>query len=184
MVCNSKWDKWKTAFSITSGHYQYRVMLYGMACALSMFQCFINEILRDFLGKFVIAFIDDILIYYPSKSSHVSHVNQILERLKENHLFVSTVTFVGYMISDNGVTMDEVKLTAVRPTLRAIHELQRFTGFARFYRRFIGSFGSIAAPLTLSLKGNAKKIRRIPSADHKNLEYLPTAKRLNSRQAH
>lgn len=61
-----EYDEWKTAFSNTSSHYQYRVMPYGLSCTPSVFQCFINNVLRDMLEKFMIAYINDILIYSPS----------------------------------------------------------------------------------------------------------------------
>lgn len=62
-------DKWKTVFSATSGHYEYCIIPYGLSCAPSVFQCLTNDMLRDMLGKFVIAYIDDILIYsYPQKA--------------------------------------------------------------------------------------------------------------------
>lgn len=71
-------DEWKTAFSTTYGHFGYCVMLYGLSCAPAVFQCLINYVLWDMLGKYIIAYIDDILIYSLSKEEHVTHMRRVL----------------------------------------------------------------------------------------------------------
>ncbi|KAI2650298.1 Transposon Tf2-6 polyprotein [Labeo rohita] len=81
-------DEWKTAFLTTRGHYEYQVMPYGLANAPAVFQSFINEILKDFLNKFVIAYIDDILIFSKSEAEHISHVRAVLSRLLDHQLYV------------------------------------------------------------------------------------------------
>ncbi|KAI4898691.1 hypothetical protein NFI96_020791 [Prochilodus magdalenae] len=164
-----KGDEWKTAFLTTRGHYEYRVMSFGLRNAPSVFQAFINDVLRDMLGRFVIAYIDDILIYSPDYLTHVQQVRQVLTRLLEHQLFVkgekcefhlSSVSFLGYVISPEGVVMDDRKVDAVAnwPTPKSVRDLQRFLGFANFYRRFIRNYSSVAVPLTSLLKGNAKRL--------------------------
>uniref|UniRef100_A0A3B1KLG0 ribonuclease H n=1 Tax=Astyanax mexicanus TaxID=7994 RepID=A0A3B1KLG0_ASTMX len=115
-------DEWKTAFSTNSGHYEYLVMSYGLVNAPSVFQSFINEVLRDMLGKYVIAFLDDILIYSASLPEHVQQVRQVLQRLLQNRLYVKAekcqfhqthISFLGYLINREGVHMDEKKVEAV-----------------------------------------------------------------------
>ncbi|KAK3545878.1 hypothetical protein QTP70_016572 [Hemibagrus guttatus] len=81
-------DEWKTAFLTTRGHYEYRVMPYGLANAPAVFQSFINEIFRDIMNKYVVAYIDDILIYSKSEEEHQGHVRTVLTRLLENQLYV------------------------------------------------------------------------------------------------
>ncbi|KAI4895362.1 hypothetical protein NFI96_000963 [Prochilodus magdalenae] len=170
-----KGDEWKTAFLTARGHYEYRVMSFGLRNAPSVFQSFINDVLRDMLGRFVIAYIDDILVYSPDLPTHVQHVRRVLSRLLENQLYVkgekcefhlSSVSFLGYIISSEGVVMDDRKITAVAnwPIPNSIRELQKFLGFANFYRRFIRNFSSVAAPLTSLLKGNAKRLVWNPQA--------------------
>ncbi|KAI4880514.1 hypothetical protein NFI96_007308 [Prochilodus magdalenae] len=170
-----KGDEWKTAFLTARGHYEYRVMSFGLRNAPSVFQSFINDVLRDMLGRFVIAYIDDILVYSPDLPTHVQHVRRVLSRLLENQLYVkgekcefhlSSVSFLGYIISPEGVVMDDRKITAVAnwPIPNSIRELQKFLGFANFYRRFIRNFSSVAAPLTSLLKGNAKRLVWNPQA--------------------
>ncbi|KAK3534394.1 hypothetical protein QTP86_014422 [Hemibagrus guttatus] len=123
-------DEWKTAFHTTHGHYEYVVMPFGLTNAPALFQSFINEVFQDILGK-----------------------------LQQNHLYVkqekcefhrTTITFLGYVISRQGVEMDLTKVQVVTewPNSTTVKELQRFLGFANFYRRFIRNYSSMAGPLT------------------------------------
>ncbi|KAK3515182.1 hypothetical protein QTP70_009592 [Hemibagrus guttatus] len=163
-------DEWKTAFLTTRGHYEYRVMPYGLANAPAVFQSFINEIFRDILNKYVVAYIDDILIYSKSEEEHQGHVRTVLTRLLENQLYVKAekcefhvqrTSFLGYNVSCQGVEMGNSKITAVtewpRPT--TVKELQRFLGFANFYRHFIRNYSITAAPLTSLLKGKPSRLK-------------------------
>ncbi|KAK3544074.1 hypothetical protein QTP86_001043 [Hemibagrus guttatus] len=162
-------DEWKTAFHTTSGHYKYCVMPFGLTNAPAVFQALINGVFQDLLGKGVIAYIDDILVYSSSMEEHVRMVWEVLCRLQQHHLYVklekcefhrSTVTFLGYVISRHGVEMDVVKVQAVTewPAPTSVRELQRFLGFANFYRRFIRNYSLVAGPLTLLLRGKPKKL--------------------------
>uniref|UniRef100_A0A8K9V3S6 Gypsy retrotransposon integrase-like protein 1 n=1 Tax=Oncorhynchus mykiss TaxID=8022 RepID=A0A8K9V3S6_ONCMY len=150
---------WKTAFNTPLGHFEYRVLPFGLANAPAVFQALVNDVLRDMLNIFVFVYLDDILIFSPSLQIHVQHVRRVLQRLLENCLFVkaekcsfhaSSVTFLGSVISAEGIKMDPAKVQAVIhwPVPRSRVELQRFLGFANFYRRFIRNFGQVAAPLT------------------------------------
>ncbi|KAK3568300.1 hypothetical protein QTP86_003140 [Hemibagrus guttatus] len=162
-------DEWKTAFHTTSGHYEYCVMPFGLTNAPAVFQALINGVFQDLLGKGVIAYIDDILVYSSSMEEHVRMVREVLGRLQQHHLYAklekcefhrSTVTFLGYVISRHGVEMDVVKVQAVTewPAPTSVRELQRFLGFANFYRRFIRNYSSVAGPLTSLLRGKPKKL--------------------------
>ncbi|KAL0152240.1 hypothetical protein M9458_051963 [Cirrhinus mrigala] len=162
-------DEWKTAFITTRGHYEYQVMPYGLGNSPAVFQSFINEIFKDLLNKYVIAYIDDILVYSKSEAEHIDHVRTVLSRLLENQLYikaekcefhVSQTSFLGYHISHHGVRMDATKVQAVTdwPQPSTIKELQRFLGFANFYRRFIRNYSTVASPLTTLLKGKPKKL--------------------------
>ncbi|KAK3568389.1 hypothetical protein QTP86_005569 [Hemibagrus guttatus] len=115
-------DEWKTAFIIPTGHYEYLVMPYGLANAPSVFQDFIHEVLREFLHRFVLVYIDDILIYSRNLAEHRQHVAKVLERLRKFQLFLkaekcsfhqTSVQFCGYQIDSSGIKMDEGKVTAV-----------------------------------------------------------------------
>ncbi|KAI2649352.1 Transposon Tf2-6 polyprotein [Labeo rohita] len=169
-------DEWKTAFLTTRGHYEYQVMPYGLANAPAVFQSFINEIFKDFMNKFVIAYIYDILIYSKTEAEHVSHVRAVLSRLLDNQLYVKAekcefhvhqTSFLGYQVSHQGVKMDSSKIQAVTewPQPSTIKELQRFLDFVNFYRRFIRNYSTIAAPLTSLLKNKPKKLCWTEGAD-------------------
>ncbi|XP_016370811.1 uncharacterized protein LOC107710542 [Sinocyclocheilus rhinocerous] len=163
-------DEWKTAFLTTRGHYEYQVMPYGLANAPAIFQSFINKIFRDLLNQYVIAYIDHILIYSKSEDEHINHVKTVLFRLLANQLYIKAekcefhvrqTSFLGYHISHQGVRMDESKVKAVTewPQPSTIKELQRFLGFANFYRRFIRNYSMIASPLTSLLNGKPSKLK-------------------------
>lgn len=135
------------------------VMPYGLYGAPSLFQCLKNDVLKDMLGKFVIAYIDNILTYSPSCESHVSHLKQVLSCLLANEIYlkgencefhVSSVTFLGYIISPEGVDMVPSKVSAVIvwPILQSVMDLQCFLGFANFYWHFICGFSTAAMSLT------------------------------------
>ncbi len=80
-------DELKTAFSTTSGHYEYLVMPFGLVNSPSIFQAFINDTFRDMLNKGVIVYIDDILIYSDTLDSHLQQVRAVLRRVIENQLY-------------------------------------------------------------------------------------------------
>ncbi|KAK3556217.1 hypothetical protein QTP70_006733 [Hemibagrus guttatus] len=82
-------DEWKTAFHMTHGHYKYCVMPFGLTNAPAVFQALINEVFRDLLGRGVIAYIDDILVYSTSMEEHVLQVREVLARLQQHHLYVN-----------------------------------------------------------------------------------------------
>ncbi|KAL0166278.1 hypothetical protein M9458_038122, partial [Cirrhinus mrigala] len=138
-------DEWKTAFVTPTGHYEYRVMPYGLSISPSVFQMFMNEVFRELLHRFVIVYIDDILIYSRNMTEHRHHIQQ----------------------------MDQGKVSVIQewPQPLTVKELQRFLGFANFYRRFIKDYSIITAPLTSLLRGKPKTICWNPSA-HKAFLHL------------
>ncbi|KAI2662970.1 Transposon Tf2-8 polyprotein [Labeo rohita] len=150
-------------------------MPYGLSISPSVFQTFMNEVFREFLHRFVIVYIDDILIYSRNMAEHRHHVQQVLHKLREFRLYLKlekcefhrpSVHFLGYIISAEGVQMDQGKVSAIQdwPQPLTVKELQRFLGFANFYRRFIKDYSTITAPLTSLLRGKPRSIRWNPSA--------------------
>ncbi|KAK3572485.1 hypothetical protein QTP86_033914 [Hemibagrus guttatus] len=134
-----------------------------------------HEVLREFLHKSVLVYIDDILIYSRSMADHRQHVAEVLQCLRDYHLFLKaekctfhqpSVQFLGYNIDHSGVRMDERKVTAVKdwPISTSVKELQRFLGFANFYRRFIQGFSPITSPLTSLLRNKPKSLSWTPAA--------------------
>ncbi|KAK3570478.1 hypothetical protein QTP86_019826 [Hemibagrus guttatus] len=169
-------DEWKTAFVTPTGHYEYLIMPYGLVNAPSVFQDFIHEVLREFLHRFVLVYIDDILIYSRNLAEHHHHIAEVLKPLREFQLFLKaekcsfhqpSVQFLGCNIDRSGIGMDEGKVAAIRdwPTPTTVKELQRFLAFANFYRRFIWNYSSIANPLTSLLRNKPKSLPWTSSAE-------------------
>ncbi len=168
-------DEWKTAFSTTSGHYEYLVMPFGLVNSPSVFQAFVNDVFRDMLNRWVIVYIDDILIYSDSYEDHVKQVRSVLQHLLTHQLYAkiekcefhqTSVSFLRYVISSGGVAMEDKKVQAVIdwPQPVTLKELQRFLGFANFYRRFIRNFSTVAAPMTSMLKRGRQRLVWTPAA--------------------
>ncbi|GJP39177.1 hypothetical protein CLOM_g23567 [Closterium sp. NIES-68] len=122
-----------------------------------------NDIFRDFLDRFVIVFIDDILIHSKSLDEHFHHIRQVLTRLRQHSLFVkqskcefsrSSIPFLGHIISHNQLSMDPSKIKPIQdwkpPT--SIKELQAFLGLANYYRKSIQHFATITSPLSNLLR--------------------------------
>ena len=159
-------DEWKTAFRTRYGHFEYQVMPFGLSNAPASFQGYINKILAEKLDVFVIVYLDDILIYTEDVGQgHVEAVKWVLENLRKNGLFANLkkcrfhqdeVRFLGYVVSGQGIRMEEERIEAVTnwPEPKSVRDVQVFMGFANFYRRFIRGFSKIAAPLTSMLKTN------------------------------
>lgn len=149
----------KTAFKTRYGHYEYLVMPFGLCNAPATFQQLMNDVLRPFLDRLVIVYLDDILIYSPNKEQHEKDVRQVMEKLREHQLFVAPnkceffrtqTEFLGHIVSDKGVSMDPAKIKAITefPVCANVHDIQSFLGTANFYRRFIKDFSKVAQPLT------------------------------------
>ena len=133
-------------------------MPFGLANAPSTFQHFVNDVLRPYLDVFCTAYIDDILIYSDTLSEHKKHVRWVLQAMKDAGLQLdvdkcefhqSEVTYLGYVISTEGIRMDPKKLEAIRDweIPKNVKDVRAFLGFSNFYRRFIYEFSKLASPL-------------------------------------
>jgi hypothetical protein len=126
-----------------------------------------NHVLRDFIGKFVVVYFDDILIYSRNESEHIVHIRQVLHVLHDAKLYGNLekctfckdkVIFLGYVVPKNGVEVDNSKIVAIQnwPTPMNVSQVRSFHGLVGFYRRFVKDFSTIAAPLNeLTKKGVA-----------------------------
>ena len=164
LVRIAKGDEWKTAFRTKYGLFEYLVMPFGLCNAPASFQAMINEVLRELLDQGVIVYIDDILIYSETEEEHTVLVQKVLEKLRAANLCVAInksrfhvkkVDYLGYVISDEGISLSPDKVKAVQNwnppnpnATSAIKWAQEFLGFANFYRRFIEGFSKLAKPLT------------------------------------
>lgn len=157
-------DEWKTAFKTREGLYEWLVMPFGLSNAPSTFMRVMNQIFRPYIGKFVVVYFDDILIYSASTEEHVEHLRKVLIILREEQFYAATkkcvfmtrsVLFLGYVVSEKGIQVDQNKVEAIRnwPQPRTITEVRSFHGLELFYRRFIPHFSSVMAPVTDCMKG-------------------------------
>ncbi|KAL0361424.1 UNVERIFIED_CONTAM: Retrovirus-related Pol polyprotein from transposon.6 [Sesamum radiatum] len=135
----------KTAFRAIDGHYEFVVMLFGLINAPSTFQAAMNDLLRLYLRRFVIVFLDDILVYSSSWQDHLHHLSLILELLLTNRFFakfskcsfgVETVDYLGHIISAAGISPDPAKLHVIAdwPRPCSITDIRAFLGLTGFYR--------------------------------------------------
>ncbi|GJY28648.1 putative reverse transcriptase domain-containing protein [Tanacetum coccineum] len=159
----------KTAFRTRYGHYEFQVMPFGLTNAPAVFMDLMNRVCKPYLDKFVIVFIDDILIYSRNKEEHANHLRIILELLKKEKLYakfskcdfwIRIVQFLGHLIDSQGLHVDPAKIEAVKnwtsPTTPT--EIRQFLGLAGYYRRFIKDFSKIAKSLTELTQKNKKYI--------------------------
>jgi hypothetical protein len=155
----------KMAFSTRYGLYEYLVMSFELTNAPAYFMYLMNLVFMPELDKFVVVFIDDILVYSKNKVEHAKHLHTVLQRLREQRLYaklskcdfwLKEIKFLG--ISQEGIAVDLDKVQEVMnwkpPTI--VCEIQSFLGLAGYYRRFILDFSRIAKPMTELLKKGAK----------------------------
>ncbi|GJW51793.1 putative reverse transcriptase domain-containing protein [Tanacetum coccineum] len=134
-------------------------MPFGLTNAPAVFMDLMNRVCKPYLDKFVIVFIDDILIYSRNKEEHGEHLKTILNLLRSEKLYakfskcdfwLDSVQFLGHVIDSSGVHVDPAKIKAIKnwaaPTTPT--EVRQFLGLAGYYRRFIKEFSLISKPLT------------------------------------
>jgi hypothetical protein len=158
-------DVAKTTFRTHYIHFKIMVMAFGLTNAPPTFQALMNDVLQDYLCRFVLVF-DDILIYSSSWSEHLQHVCVALTALRQHRLAVKqrkcifdsqSVAYLGHVISASGVAMDPTKVEVVQawPTPQTPRALRGFLGLTGSYCKFIRDYGNIAGPLTQLLKKEA-----------------------------
>jgi transposase InsO family protein len=156
-------EEFKTAFQTHNGHYEYKVMPFGLTGAPATFQDFMNHILSPHLRKCVVVFLDDILVYSDTLEHHVNHLEQVFKILMQNQLKLKQskcrfaqdkLEFLGHVISAKGIATDPTKVEVIRnwPTPSCVKDVRSFLGIAGYYRRFVAGYGLICKPLTNLLK--------------------------------
>nr|GEX68311.1 putative reverse transcriptase domain-containing protein [Tanacetum cinerariifolium] len=157
----------KTAFKTRYGHYEFQVMPFRLTNAPALFMDLMNQVCKPYLDKFMIVFIDNILIYSKDKKEHEEHLKAILELLKKEKLYakfskcefwIPKVQFLGHVIDSQGIHVDPAKIEFVKDwaSPKSPTDIRQFLGLAGYYRRFIEGFSKIAKPMT---KLTQKKVK-------------------------
>ncbi|XP_071683185.1 uncharacterized protein [Lolium perenne] len=157
----------KTAFTTRYGLYEYTVMPFGLTNAPAYFMAMMNKVFMEYLDKFVVVFIDDILIYSKDEDEREKHLRLIMEKLREHKLYtkfskcefwLNKVGFLGHIVSEEGVAVDPSKVAAVTEweSPKNVGEIRSFLGLGGYYRRFLENFSKIAKPMTGLLKKEKK----------------------------
>jgi RNase H-like domain found in reverse transcriptase/Reverse transcriptase (RNA-dependent DNA polymerase)/Integrase zinc binding domain len=165
----------KTAFNTRYGKYEFLVMPFGLTNAPATFQGLMNSILRPYIDKFVLVYLDDILVYSNSEEEHLEHLRLVFQALREHKLYAQpkkcvfnqeNVEFCGHIVGQGVTRVLDSKVRAIRewPRPRNVQEVRQFYGLVNYYRRFIRYFSMIAAPLSDLFKsrdGDTRKRRPI-----------------------
>ena len=157
----------KTAFSVENGHYEYLRMPFGLKNAPATFQRVMDHVLKDFIGKICVIYMDDILIFSTSLHEHAESLGRILKALQEFNLKIQLdkseflkkeTAFLGHIITTKGVKPNPEKISAIQswPLPRNEKELKGFLGTLGYYRKFIRDFARIVKPLTNQLRKGEK----------------------------
>jgi hypothetical protein len=157
----------KTAFTTWYGLFEYLVMSFGLTNAPAHFTYLMNSVFMPELDRFVVVFVDDILIYSKNEEEHAKHLRIVLTRLREHQLYakfskcvfwLEEIQFLGHVLSGKGIAVDPSKVKDIiewkPPT--TVHQVRSFLGLAGYYRRFILDFSKIVKPITGLLKNNTK----------------------------
>lgn len=159
-------DVHKTAFRVHNGHYEFLVMPFGLTGAPASFQGTMNTIFQAEIRRYVLVFVDDILIYSPTLEEHIQHIQHVFDTLQKNNFFVKLskcsfaqqkLEYLGHIIGKDGVATDDKKIEEVKnwPTPKTLKQVRSFLGLAGYYRRFIRNYGLMSKPLTDLLKKNS-----------------------------
>ena len=152
-------DKEKTAMVTSAGQFQFKVLCFGLTNAPATFQRVMNKIFQPYIGKFVLVYLDDILVMSRSAAEHEHHLRTVLHILRENQLSAKLskcefnrpqLHFLGHVVGRDGISVDPDKIAVIRdwPVPTNLKQLQAFLGLANYFRRFVHHYSMIAAPLT------------------------------------
>ena len=157
----------KTVFRTRYGHYEFLVMPFGFTNAPTAFMGLMNCVFRSFLDRFIVVFIDDILMYSKDREDHDTHLRVVLETLRKEQLYakmskcefwLKEVSFLGHIVSEEGMRVDPRKIEVIlkwKPP-RSVTEVHSSLGLASYYKRFVKGFLMTAALMTRLLQKNVR----------------------------
>jgi hypothetical protein len=169
-------DEWKTTFKTNEGLYEWILMPFGLTNALSTFMRLMNEILKDFISKFVVVYMNDILIFSRTKEEHLRHLTLVMRRLQWGKLLINLkkssfmkkkLIYLGFVISSNEMKMDLEKVKEIKEwsSPRSMFEVRRFYGLVSFYSKFIRDFSGIFVSMMDTMKKKHKSFKWTEEAE-------------------
>ena len=140
-------DEWKISFKTRKGLYKWFVMPFGLTYTPSTFIWLMNEVLKEFLGKFFIVYLDDILIFSKTLEDHMMHIRKVFEKLREEKLSINLkkssfvkkeLVYLGFVVLSKGLKMDPQKVKSILewPTPRSATEVRSFHGLASLQKKY------------------------------------------------
>ena len=155
----SEEDVPKTAFRVPFGHYQFKVLSFGLTNAPATFQGVMNKNFERYLGKFVLVYLDDILVFSKNQEEHLEHLRKVFDILRKNKLYAKLtkchfakeeLEYLGHVVGKDGIKVDPRKIETVAKWARPkdVSQLRSFLGLCNYFRRFIQGYSTLVAPLT------------------------------------
>jgi hypothetical protein len=149
----------KTSYRKRYGDYKFIVVPFGLSNAPTIFMCLMNNVFREYLDKFFIAFLDDILVYSKIEEEHEKHLRKVLQVLREHQLYEklrkcsfyqNQIHYLGHIISKEGIAIDPENIEAIKrwKTPKNVTKVRSFMGLDGYYKRFIAGFSKISHPIT------------------------------------
>jgi hypothetical protein len=171
-----KGEEWQTTFKTNEGLYEWLVMPFGLMNVPSTLMRMMNEVLKEFIGKFVIVYLDDILIFSKTKEEHLKHLVAVMKKLQQEKLLINMrkssfmkkeLIYLGFVISSNELNMDPSKVEVIKnwPSPRNVFEVRSFHGLASFYRKFIRNFSGLSAKMMDKVKKRHKSFHWTEAAE-------------------
>jgi hypothetical protein len=168
-------DILKITFILRYGLFEYMVMSFGLTDAPVYFMYMMKKVFMEYLDKFVMVFIDNILVYSRSEEEHEDHLHLVLHKLRDHKLYaklskcefwLKQVAFLGHIVSKGGISMDPSKIQDVLSlnVTTSVGDIRSFLGLASYYQRFIEGFSKISKPMTEILKKD-KKFKWTPACE-------------------